>query len=442
MKKAYFIGIAGTIMAPLAKVFLDLGWEVSGSDQEKIYPPVSTYLDENKIKYYKGYSEQNINTPFDLVIAGRSALMADKNNPEYLKAKNLVDKVFSYPEILRDYLIKENSIVVTGTFGKSTTTALISWILINAGLNPSYAFGGEPINFSDGTKITVSKYSVVEGDETPALGENDPPKFMYYKPKYLLLTATQFDHPEVYKTKEGYINAYIKLVEMLPKDGVLFYDPKKVDKKVINAGQCQKMEFLTDFETKINERFKESGLRAITLCNFLGIDPLIIKDSVLSFKGLKGRLEFLGEYGERLLYYDLSQHPSKVSLALNAIKNQNNKGRVFVVFNPSATSLKYKDGLSGYFDAFSGVDKVYIAKVNYLSSVSGENRVKGTDLMEAFGGSNRIIYEPIEEKIIARLKKDTKTDDIIIFMSSGGLDFIKLIDKVKQNFGGLNGQPI
>lgn len=431
-KKAYFIGIAGSAMASLALAFIKKGWEVSGSDQDKIYPPISELLDRNNITCYRGYNERNLSFVPELVVVGRSALMINPDNPEYLMSKKMGYNILSYPEVIREYLIKENSIVVAGTFGKSTTASIVSWILTNAGLNPSFMIGGLPLNFDAGTRITGSKYSVVEGDETPALKENDLPKFMYYKPKYLLLSATEYDHPEVYKTKEDYINAYTRLVELLPKDGVLFYDPKKVDEKVINSCKCKKAEFLTDLKINIDERFKESALRAITLCNFLNIDKDIIQDSFFSFKGLKGRLEFLGEFNGRLLYHDLSQQAAKVNTALSAIKKQHHEGKMFVVFNPSATSLKYKTGLAGYLNAFSNADKVYLGKVNYLSSIPDENRVKGPDLVKAFGGSTRIVYEPIEKNIITRLKNDTKSGEVIVFMSSGGLDFMNLIEKVKN----------
>ncbi len=215
MKKAYFIGVAGKTMGPLAKAFKDLGWDVSGSDHKGIYPPISSYLMKNKISYIEGYEAKNVPQDADLVVAGRSALMVDDHNAEYFKAKALNLPIFSYPEVLRKYLIKKNSIVVAGTYGKTTISSLVTWILINAGLNPSFMVGGIPLNMEDGVKITNSEYSVVEGDEPPALFPDDTPKFMFYKPKYLLLTATYWDHPEVFKTKEAYLNAFIKLMKLL-----------------------------------------------------------------------------------------------------------------------------------------------------------------------------------------------------------------------------------
>jgi len=439
-KKAYFINIAGTTMAGLALALKNIGWDVLGSDQKKVYPPVTTFLEENNIKYFKGYSEDNLSFVPDLVVVGRSALMIDPKNPEYLKAKKLGCPVLSYPEVLREYLIKENSIVVAGTYGKTTTVALIVWILINAGASPSFMIGGIPLNFNDGTRITNSKYSVVEGDETPALLPTDLPKFMFYKPKYLLLTATEYDHPEIYKTQTDYLNAYINLVKLLPGDAVLMYDPFLVDEEVINAAQCRKITYLKDSEINLDESFKESALRALTLCKELNISQKVINDSFASFKGLKTRQELLGKFGGRFWYQDLSQQPSKVKRVLRVLKERYPKSKITVVFNPSATSLKYKESLEGFPEAFFDAEQVIVAKVDYLRDIPSEKRVTGPDLVKAFGGERKIVYEPVDENIIERLRRDSKEGDVIVFMSSGGLRFINLIEKMKKELGGVDGR--
>ena len=437
-RKAYFIGIAGKTMAPLAKAFKDMQWEVSGSDKEKVYPPVTDFLLQNKISYHKSYKKENLSKDADLVIVGRSALLVDKDNPEYLEALSLKLNVLSYPEVLSKYLIKENSIVVTGTNGKSTTTALITWILINAGLNPSYMFGGIPLNFSDGTKISDSKYSVIEGDETPSLKEIDPSKFMFYKPKYLLITSTEYDHPEVFKSNKEYLNAYVNLVKLLPDDGMLFYDSNTVNESVIGACRCKKVAFQTTDTSFLapNILFKESSVRVKVLCLKLNIDEKIIDSSILSFKGLKGRNEFLGEFEGRYLYHDLSQQSSKVKNTLSLLRSKYRDNNLVVIFDPSATSLKFKESLKQYRDSFIDAGHIVVAKVNFISDVSGEDRVTGPDLVEAFGGTGKVTYVPVNEKIIEWIVQNTKEEDIVVFMSSGGLEFTKLIEEVKKELGG------
>lgn len=469
MKKAYFIGIAGKAMAPLAKAFQDQGWIVYGSDHKGVYPPISDYLKENKIKYTEGYDENNVPPDADLVVIGRSAVLVDKQNPEYLKAKSLNIPAFSYPEIIQKYLIKENSIVVAGTFGKTTISSLIAWILIKAGKDPSYMTGGIPVNMKDGVKITESNYSVVEGDEPPSLFEEDLPKFMYYKPKYLLLSATVWDHPEVFKFEGSYMEAFGKLVGLVPKRGgfivycrdnvneklIVNYSGKKISysgnddradyfvKKVEIKGNLTKIEINGKksmiLETSlIGKHNFENICGAFALCSELGIDSEIIQKAVSTFGGVKTRLELLGDFSGRKIYWDFSQHPVKVGSALQALKLHFPNARIICVFDPAMTGLKYKQSLEWYSYFFSQSDLVIVSKVSFLKSVPKGERVSGSDIVKAIEKSQtRAVYQPVKENIIKILNTESRSGDIIIFMSSGGVEFTKLIEEVKEKLGKL-----
>lgn len=460
-QRAYFIGIAGKTMGQLAKAFRDIGWEVSGSDKKEIYPPISTYLKKNNIPYAEGYRAENVPSRIDLVVVGRSALLVDAQNPEYFAAKNKNFSVVSYPEVLRDFLVKKNSIVVAGTFGKTTISSLVSFILINAGLNPSYMTGGIPLSMRDGVKITDSDYSVVEGDETPSLLENDPPKFLFYKPKYLLLTATIRDHPEIYKTRKSYVDAFIKLVKLLPVDGLLVYNKDGVDKSVVDNAACKKVSYSlnnkkadyfikkiiykknkTVFEVKSRKQIfsletgmwgshnLENSCASLALCIELGIDPLVIASSIKNFKGTETRLELLGKFAGRILYQDYAQHPYKAKSSLEALRLRHPKAKIFCVFDPAATALKYKDSLPWYNKAFDKAEQVIVAKVNFLRNIEKNNRVTGNDIVKAISVSQRkVVYQPLAEKLIDFLVGRSKKNDVIVFMSSGGLRFSNLIRK-------------
>ncbi len=435
-KKVYFIGIAGKTMAPLAKAFKDMGWEVSGSDQEKVYPPISTYLEENRISYKRGYRAENVPKDADLVVAGYSALLIDSENPEYKKAQDLKLKIKSFPEVLQEYLIKENSIVVAGTYGKTTLSALIAWILTKAGLNPSYMTGGIPVNLGDGVRITDSLFSVVEGDEVPALRKTDPPKFMFFRPKYLLLTATKHDHPEIYKTPEDYLEAFVKLVGLLPANGILIYNQESVDEKVVNNFAGKKVPYSSVnqpwVKTNLLGRHNQENISgAIKLCRELGIKEEVIKDAVESFGGVKTRLEFLGKPGGRFIYWDFSQHPEKVKAALNALRENYPQNQIVCIFDPAMTGLKYQESLDWYPKAFDQADQVIVGKVGFLKEIPKGQRVTGRDIVEAIAQTQpQVFYEPIDEKIKKWLGENTHAGDVIVFMSSGGLRFMNLIDEV------------
>lgn len=463
-KKAYFIGIAGKAMAALAKEFKRLGWQVSGSDQKNVYPPISDYLQENNLPYFKGYSADNVPQDADLIVVGRSALMIDPQNPEFLKAKSLSCPVLSYPEVLQQYLIKKNSIVVAGTFGKTTISALLAWILEQAGFNPSYMTGGVPLNLKDGLRITKGDYSVVEGDEPPSLRETDPPKFIFYHPRYLLLTATLHDHPEIYKTPQAYQKAFVSLAKLLPDNGFLVYNLDTVSPEVVKAAHSRRISYsLTnskaDYFVKEISPDKEltlftvQGLKesfclstkllgkhnlqnicaACALAAELRIKKELITRAVASFLGIKTHLEFLGKPGGRYLYWDLAQHPSKVKGSLEALKEHFSQNRLICVFHPAMSGLKRFESLAWYPGAFDAADQVIVAKVGFIKGV-GAKRVTGSAIVKAISQTQKnVFYQPIDQKIIDYLLAKTKKGEVIVFMSSGGLRFTNLIkDTIKK----------
>jgi len=463
-KRVYFIGISGKTPSSLAKALKREGWLVGGSDHEQPYPPASIYLVNNKIDFFRKYEEKNVPHDAALMVVGRSALLHNPQNPEYLKAKSLGLLVVSLPEALEKFVVKKESIVVAGTYGKTTTTALIAWILIQADLDPSYAIGGEPINMEDGVKISDSSYSVVEGDEAPALLETDLPKFMYYKPKYLLITATKWDHPEVFKTEEAYLKVFIDLVRLLPKDGLLVYNLDNVNEIVFKEAKCKKVSYSLQnprsdyfiksychqgegisFELNKNS-FKSKTLLlgkanlenvcgAVALCLEIGINKETISKAIAGFKGVKTRLEFLGEHSSRYFYWDIAQHSQKVKGSLEALKEHYPKNRIICVFDPVTTGLKYKESLRWYPGAFDKADEVIVGKVGYLRNLKGKDRVTGTDIIKAISQTQKnVLYQPIDERIIGYLQEQTQAGDVIVFMSSGGLRFTNLIEKVVNYF--------
>jgi len=459
-KRVYFIGIAGKAMGPLAKAFKDMGWEVSGSDHVGIYPPISTYLQENQIPYLEGYRAENVPSKVDLIIVGRSALMVDPQNPEFLEAQKRNCPVLSYPEALQQYLIKKNSLVVAGTYGKTTISAVLASILIAAGLNPSYMIGGVPIGMKDGVKITDSGYSVVEGDEPPALRETDPPKFMFYQPKFLLLTATKHDHPEIYPTSQAYLEAFIKLVKLLPPTGILVYNLKEVDPLVIAAFDGQKISYslenpradwhvaaikhegdktlfqavgrkTLELETSLLGKFNLENLcGAVALAEALGIEPKAIAQGVTNFQGIKTRLEFLGLAGGRFCYWDFAQHPHKVKGSLEALREHYPDRRITVIFDPAMTGLKYRESLAWYPGTFDAANQVIIGQVSFLKNIAKTDRVTGSDLVAAIAKTQpAVFYEPRDEEIMKYLVKKTQPGEVIVFMSSGGRRFVDLMQE-------------
>lgn len=480
MKHVHLIGIAGKTMAPLAKMFKEMGWQVTGSDHGQTYPPISTYLKENEIVYHHSYSAKNIVGKPDLVVVGRSALLVDPQNPEYWQAEKLGLRIVSYPEVLRDYLVKTNSIVIAGTYGKTTISGLTAWILEKAGFNPSFMIGGVPLNFADGIRKTNSAWSVVEGDEPPAMKETDPPKFMFYKPKYLLLTACQWDHPEIFRTAKEYKEAFIKLVKLVPQDGLVIacLDGKDVD-GVVKKAKCpviwysclsnevgphtrsdlywvdeiqftkDKMRFTVVWrDNKTKKKGKRltvyspllglhnvqnvCGVVALTLS--LGIKPEVIKKAVRNFRGIRTRLELVGEFGGVRVFWDFAQHPLKVKETLSALRTRYKENKIICVFDPHQSMLQGRESLAWYPDCFDQASGVIVTKVSFSKSIPKKERVTGKDIVEAIKQTQPSVnYQPIDRKIVTYLTRNARKDNVIIFMSSGGQRTPWIIQKLLKN---------
>jgi UDP-N-acetylmuramate: L-alanyl-gamma-D-glutamyl-meso-diaminopimelate ligase len=202
-KHIHFIGICGVATSALAIAFHNAGYKVTGSDKG-FFPPVSDELEKHKINFYAGWHPENMGNP-DFVVVGTAS---GTQNPETNFAKENNIPIYSYPEAIGKFFVKEYSIVTTGTWGKTSSTALLSFIFEQAKLNPSYMFGGISLSHESSAKLTDTKYSIFEGDEYKSSPTDTTPKFVYYKPTHLLLSAVSWDHADLYPTEESYFNVF------------------------------------------------------------------------------------------------------------------------------------------------------------------------------------------------------------------------------------------
>lgn len=221
--KVYIISIAGVGSGNLAVLLKRLGHDVRGSELSKkgYYPPISDLLEENEIQVDFGFHPDDISPDLDLVVFGGAAFIHQKDNKQIGRAKELGLKVISYPEGIGKFISKEENIEVVGNHGKTTITGLIAKCLIDLRVDPSYFIGGYPIGFESTVKTGNSKYSVCEGDEHPTLHYSSSGKFMYHYPKHVLFTSADWDHKNVFVSEKEYINQYIELFSILPKDGII-----------------------------------------------------------------------------------------------------------------------------------------------------------------------------------------------------------------------------
>jgi UDP-N-acetylmuramate: L-alanyl-gamma-D-glutamyl-meso-diaminopimelate ligase len=448
----HLIGVGGSAIAPLAVMLQKEGYTITGSDAN-VFEPALSLLNKNKIDWYEGAKPEKIKDA-DLVIIGGSMLMKDKDNPEYIEAKKLKKRIESFTYLVKEHIIKENSIVITGTYGKTTITSLIAWILESANLNPSFLIGGLPLNFDYGIRKTDSNYSVVEGDEFAAsFGFDMTPKFMYYEPKYTVITATQWDHVNMYTTEKEYIDAFKELVELtngnkgnllISTDGknnqevaevsnnVQYYGLKKGDFTVenlkfnedkttffVNKGDDRIGEFET---TLLGIHNVENCLAAISLLHNIGIDSETIKDGLKTYKGVKRRLEIIGKNSKgATIIDDFAHSPVKAQSTLEALRTRFKEKKILAIYSPRVSERESKATLSWYKNTFDAANSIIIPKITVKKTTKKEERIHGIDIINAIEkDETEKHYFPKEEQILEFLENNSDRDTIIIFMSAGG----------------------
>lgn len=449
--KIYFVGICGVMMAPIAVAMRDQGHEVSGSDKG-FYPPISTYLNNRQIPMLAGYKREHITKDIDIAVI--SSAIGEKN-VEYQQLKELGIKCYlGYASFLQDYLIKKNSIVCVGTYGKTTITAFIAYMLEVAGYDPSFAIGGIPMNFPDGVCITDGEYSVVEGDEyiDSRLTEKQTPKFMFYHPRILILSAAKYDHLDVYPNVSSYMQSYRDCIAQMSEGSLIIANRDGENIREVLAGFEDRYSIIytsakegdtyakllsipstgngRSFEVEHNghayifttpllgDHNIRNLLMGIALGFYMGIQLENIQEAVSNFTGVKRRLE-IRKTGPYMVIDDLAHSPIKAQSSIDAVKQAYPDKKLTVVFEPHTLSSRLRSSLPLYSGYFTHADTVLIAPVYHEHAVDEQERVSSTDIAMQIG-SNAQGFSSFNE-LKTYLEKAMQPGDILLFMSSGNI---------------------
>lgn len=449
----HILGIAGNMTAPLAVALQKEGHLITGSDQEKIYPPISTLLKKAKIKI----NSSKIDSTIDLAIIGSSFSNFQKTKEEFTQIKKLNIKYISASVFVAQNLIKENSILIAGTYGKTTISALISWIFCQSKLNPNYMFGGEPLNHFPAVNISSSNWSIIEADES-IHGLDNQAKFLYYPVKFLLLTSADWEHKDSYSSEIENFNAFKKLITNIPEDGVLLMNSKGfqtkelslyVKSKIVTYNSSNSDYYLKNtkikknytilnirtprnivqVKTKLIGQFNfENILAAVAMTDYLNLRQTDIKKAILNFKGIKRRLEKINNKKNILIFDDFAQSSNRIKSTLEAVKSHFPKKTIKVLYQPHASFVQYKESLKDFKNAFSLASEVVLSKLNYNNNTNKSKRVTAKDFRNIIG--KKLIYIPIDQDIINLYQQNLKSEDVLINMSSGSLNGNKIIKSI------------
>ena len=417
--KSHILGIAGSMSTPLAVALLKLGHQVTGSDQEKIYPPFSDILSENKITV----NQTTIDSSIDLIITNGAFDIFERTKLEYAQAQKIGIACLSGTEYIAKYLVKAESIIVCGSYGKTTITALLIWAFEQQKHSPSYFVAGQFVDELPSSQISTSRYSIVEAGED-FHGLETKAKFLYYPTKYVILTSARWEHKDCYKTESDNLLAYQTLVQNIPQDGVLIYNPHDHDiQKILPFCKSKKIPYETKhFETKlIGEHNQQNISAAFTLCQYLNI-PF----DITQFSGVKRRLEIVSTKKNILIIDDFAQSSHRVLAAIKAVNYSYPHRRLFIYFEPHASFLQNKQSLTDFNLITPLVEKFILSKIKFSPDKS--IRATAADWQQQL--ADKLVYLPINQNIIDFFISSLSPNDILIHFSSGGLDGLNSLKTV------------
>ncbi len=450
----HLMGICGTAMGGLAGLLKVLGFKVTGSDQN-VYPPMSTQLEALGIKIMEGYKKENLTPRPDMVIVGN--VMTRKH--EEVEALLATDIPYtSLPSAIGEFIIgNRDSIVISGTHGKTTTTAMMSFIAEACGMKPGFLIGGKPVDFDVSFRVPEKNTFVIEGDEYDTAFFAKVPKFLFYKPKHVILTSVEFDHADIYKDFEAVKAAFIELLKILPPTGVLVADVDDPGvREVLTHGTAAKVVTygLTagDYQAhniKFNESFTEfdavkngekltriqiqlfgshniaNSLASFALCNELRWEGAKVLEGLKNYRGVKRRQEVIGKPRNITVIEDFAHHPTAVEVTSLSIKQRFPNSKMFTIFEPRSATSRRKIFQKDYVNAFSGDWIPFFAKPYNQTNINEADRFSVDELVHDLRKRGRPAraFDKVDE-IVATLKAEARPGDVILIMSNGAFDGI------------------
>jgi UDP-N-acetylmuramate: L-alanyl-gamma-D-glutamyl-meso-diaminopimelate ligase len=458
-------------MANLAAMLQERGFRVTGSD-ENVYPPMSDFLRERGIEARIGYRAENLDDDVDLVVIGNAL---SRGNPEVETVLDRGVPFRSFPEILRDWFLEgRRSIVVTGTHGKTTTASMIAWILHRLGRDPTFLIGGIPVNFGQGYHLGEGPEAVLEGDEYDTAFFDKRPKFVHYRPWIVTLGALEYDHADIYPDMRSLFAAFEVLLRVIPRGGRLVIhegDPQgarlaqkapcrvvscslerggadwRAEDIQIQGGQLTCRILHQDQEVgRIRWRIPGrhnllNALVALAAVHEAGIGAREALDALRGFRGVRRRMEFLGERGGVYLYDDFAHHPTAIRSTLEALRDFYPHGRLWAVVEPRSNTLcrrVFQDELPLAME---------VAQVVMMGAVHRADRIPPRERLQP----ERVIQEvrrmgkeghyiPDVSAMAHWIVEQSRPGDVVCFMSNGAFGGIQ--EMVREGLSQRSGERI
>ncbi len=434
----HILGICGTFMGGVALLARELGMTVSGSDAN-VYPPMSTQLEAAGIALQEGYWAEHLQPAPHLVVMGNAM---SRGNPavEYVLNKGL--PYISGPQWLAENVLKDRWVLaVSGTHGKTTTSSILAWILEHAGMAPGFLIGGVPGNFGETARLGKTPFFVIEADEYDTAFFDKRSKFVHYHPRTLVVNNLEYDHADIFDDLAAIQKQFHHVIRTVPAEGLIISPPDEaaIEQTIemgcwttrqtvgIEQGDLQASisksdgsEFSVHYQgehqadviwSMLGEHNVNNALAAMAAASHVGVTFQYAGEALAEFKGIKRRMELVGEVDNIRLYDDFAHHPTAITTTVNGLRANIGERRLIAILEPRSNTMKmgvHKDSLGA---SLQEADQILLFE-------QGEMDWSLSSIAEQLG-EKASVYQSIDD-IVEVVSQQAQSGDEILVMSNGG----------------------
>ncbi|MGZ8154486.1 MAG: UDP-N-acetylmuramate:L-alanyl-gamma-D-glutamyl-meso-diaminopimelate ligase [Burkholderiales bacterium] len=431
----HILGICGTFMGGLAVLAREAGHKVTGCDAN-VYPPMSTQLEAQGIELIQGYGADQVSLAPDVFVIGN---VISRGNP---LMEEILERGLAYvsgPQWLRENVLQGRWVLaVAGTHGKTTTSAMLAWILEHAGLNPGFLIGGVPQNFGVSARATDTPFFVIEADEYDTAFFDKRSKFVHYPARTAILNNLEFDHADIFADLAAIETQFHHFVRTLPRNGLIVTNGQAEALERVLARECWtpverfdvddgwqaqtqasdgSFDVAFEGERRGTVRWalqgahnRSNALAAIAAARHAGVPPTVGIEALSRFESVKRRMEVRGVVRGVTLYDDFAHHPTAIETTLAGLRVRVNGARIIAVIEPRSNTMKL------------GVMKqalpASLAHADLVFCYGGGLTWDAAEALRPLGLKARVAS--VLDELVAEIARVTASGDHVVVMSNGG----------------------